>query len=187
MSVAGKLVDPVPGGTTDCSGAWSGVQARLGRRMIPGKDLSAPTSTAEMIKHIPGQCFKEPKDGLLPGDTVVYNSGGKGHVFMIDRVAGGSGCEFSIFHSTGGDGNFDGPQIQLKGGEKGGSPVSDRTGATMNRLSRACVANAGPNVKVGRFDPKAPGCQGQVKEFKNEACADQCQDIGSISPEANSG
>ena len=188
MSVKGNQIDPAPNGQTDCSGFVSGVLARAGMRLQPGKELSSPTTTAEMVKLIEGggSCFDQVSDGLLPGDMVVYNEGGKGHVYLIDRIsAGGPGsCEFSIIESSGGgDAAYGGPRVVVKGGESGGAAVSDAMGATINRMSKSCVAKDGKDVKVGRFNPNKPGCKGTPKQFKNEACVKSCPDLGVASPE----
>jgi hypothetical protein len=133
-----------------------------------------------LVRLIPGACFETPQDGLLPGDTIVYNDGGpgngNGHVVLIDRIsAGGGTCEFSIIHSSSAEGRI-GPQISLKGGSTGGGRVSDAFGAFSNRLGKNCAALVKdmPGVKIGRFNSK-PGCQGEKKPIKNEECIrEQC-------------
>lgn len=181
--ISGNIVDPLPGGSTDCSGFFSGIQARMGRRLVPGKDISEPTTTAEMVKTLggPNSCYKQVSGELLPGDVVYYNDGEKGHVYMIDRIsAGGPGsCEFSIIESSGGDDDqYGGPRVVVKGGEAGGAAVSDLMGSAMKGMSKNCVAKGGKDVKVARFDQQKPGCQGTKKKFKNEDCVKECSELG---------
>ncbi|MGE4133046.1 MAG: hypothetical protein AB7F86_15500 [Bdellovibrionales bacterium] len=189
MQVKGDRVDPMPGMSTDCSGYFSGVWARLGRRIKPGQDLTSPTTTAELTPLVgsANSCIKEVTDGILPGDMIVYNENGTGHVSMIDRIsAGGPGsCEFSIIESSGGtDAEYGGPRVVVKGGKGGGGVVSDRAGTTMNRLGKNCVASiTKASAKVGRFDENKPGCKSKPKKFENEECISQCQEVGIKSPE----
>ncbi len=186
MKVDGNQIDPAPGGSTDCSGFFSGVAARLGMRLEPGKDITAPTTTAQLIQLLKSgnSCWDLVNDGLLPGDMVVWNDGTKGHVYLIDRISsGGPGsCEFSIIESSGGsDAQYGGPRVVVKGGERGGSVVSDAMGTAMNRMSKSCVAKDGKDVKTARFNPNKPGCKGTPKKFKNEECVRKCDNLGKTS------
>lgn len=181
--IKGDMIDPAPGGKTDCSGFFTGVEARLGHRLQPGKDITSPTTTAELVKLLSkgDSCYRLVSGELLPGDVVVYNDGEKGHVYKIDRIsAGGPGsCEFSIIESSGGsDAQYGGPRVVVKGGESGGSAVSDSLGSNMKGMSKSCVAKDGKDVKVARFDDKKAGCKGSPKKFKNEDCVKSCPDLG---------
>jgi hypothetical protein len=182
--IKGNVVDPLPNGSTDCSGFVSGVQARLGRRFMPDKDITQPTTTAELVKMLKAgnSCFKLVSGDVLPGDMAVYNDGEKGHVYLIDRVsAGGSkSCEYSIIESSGGqDAAYGGPRVVVKGGEGGGSAVSDGMGAAMKGISDHCLAKDGKDVLVARFDAKKPGCKGSSKSFKGEECVrNKCNELG---------
>lgn len=183
MTVNGDKIDPAPGGQTDCSGFVSGVEARLGHRFESGKDITAPTTTEAMVKLLDNgsSCFEKISGELLPGDMVVYNENGKGHVYLIDRISSGGpgGCDFSLIESSGGsDAEFGGPRVVVKGGAEGGAPVSDAMGSAVKGMSKSCVAKDGKDVKVGRFNPNKPGCKGTPKQFANESCVKNCPDLG---------
>lgn len=192
MKVEGNVVY-FPDNGTDCSGFRSAYNAVNGLRWEPGKDITEPSTTEQMVKIIgnPNSCWKEVQGEVLPGDMCVYNDGsGKkdakgdnvsGHVFTIDRISsGGSGaCEFSIIESSGGgDPEYGGPRVVVKGGESGGSAVSDRMGRAMKGMSKACLAKEGKGIKVARFQKNKPGCQGPKKKFKGEDCVKKCENLG---------
>jgi hypothetical protein len=182
-----------PNNETDCSGFRTALNAVDGLRWEPGKDITGPSTTAEMVKFIsnPNSCWKEVDGEVLPGDMCVYNDGSdaksesgnnvSGHVFTIDRISsGGNGsCEFSIIESSGGkDPEYGGPRVVVKGGEGGGAAVSDRMGRAMKGMSKSCVAKEGKGVKVARFQKNKAGCQGPKKKFKGEDCVKKCDNLG---------
>lgn len=193
LKISGDTIDPIPGCGTDCSGFVSGVWAKLGRRFEVGKDIKEAATTKTLVDLVgkPNSCLKEVTGELREGDMVVHNDGSgaksangnevSGHVYLIDRISSGGGtCEFSIIESSGGkDSEYGGPRVVVKGGEKGGSAVSDRKGRAMKGMSKECIAKDGKgNMKVARFDSKKPGCQGKKKKFVGEECVKSCPNLG---------
>lgn len=194
LKVNGDTIDPIPGCGTDCSGFVSGVWAKLGRRFEVGKDIKEAVTTKALVDLVgkPNSCLVEVTGEIHEGDMVVHNDGSgaksangnevSGHVYLIDRISsGGPGsCEFSIIESGGGnDASYGGPRVVVKGGEKGGSAVSDRKGRAMKGMSKDCVAKDGKgNMKVARFDKKKAGCQGKKKKFVGEDCVKSCPNLG---------
>lgn len=132
-----------------------------------------------------------PKKGLLPGDLVVWNSGGKGHVFLIDRVDSSDCGKFSIIESTG---SKTGSQVSGKQGSGDGVSIrapskgakSDKKGMAYEKVkSLACGTGSGSDeIKVVRHNPKKAGCTDKPKKYKNEDCVKSCENLGQNYEEA---
>ncbi len=187
-----REVDPAPDSKTDCSGFVSGVLARLGMKFTSDKDPGLMT-TAEMVKDIekPSSCFQKVEGGILPGDLVVYNDGGKGHVYLIDRVTMGPSCNYSIIESSGGsDGQFGGPRVvsKTKGSGSQSMPsdnvVGDDVGAAGYSLGEDCINKNGKDLKIVRFNGEEK-CKAKPKMYKNEQCVASCDQGKGKMPEAS--
>jgi hypothetical protein len=154
--VSGDTVDLTPGGHTDCSGLVSGMLAVMGKRLQPGKDITSPTTTAEMKKLLEGgsPCWKKVSDAPKAGDIFVWNNGSVGHTGMYFSSQ-------STWESTN-SGGATGPQFK----DQNGGPVNDNQGANSSR-----------DKGVYRFDDSNTECKSQPKKIKGEDKIQSCDGI----------